>query len=221
MTRFRGPLRCRTICPRDRNCLIVTAAILHGIVLAFGLILPLGPQNTFVLAQGANQSSLVRALPAVAAAGICDTLLIVAAVFGVSMAVLGVPWLKTALVAGGVVFLVVVGVLLWRNGGEDGRAGHGAWPARRQAAFAASVSLLNPHAVLDTIGVIGPSSLAYEGAERAAFAVAAIAVSWGFFLFLAILGRCAASLRAVRAWLNRGSAVIMWGTALYLGSTLV
>ncbi len=197
------------------------AAILHGIVLAFGLILPLGPQNTFVLAQGASQPSLVRALPAVIAAGLCDTLLILVAIFGVSVAVLGIPWLKTALIGGGVVFLIVVGVLLWRNGGtDDGNGVRDAWSARRQMAFAASVSLLNPHAILDTIGVIGPSSLAYDGGARIAFTVACIAVSWIFFLGLAILGRSVSSIRGVRTLLNRGSAVIMWGTAVYLASTL-
>lgn len=197
------------------------AAILHGVVLAFGLILPLGPQNTFVLAQGASQPSLARAMPAVVAAGLCDTLLILVAVFGVSVAVLGLPWLKTTLIGGGVVFLIVVGGLLWRNGGgTDGEGTGGAWSARRQMAFAASVSLLNPHAILDTIGVIGPSSLTYDGAARAAFTVACIAVSWIFFLGLAVLGRSVSSIRGVRRLLNRGSAVIMWGTAIYLASTL-
>ncbi|WP_316979253.1 LysE/ArgO family amino acid transporter [Shumkonia mesophila] len=200
----------------------MTAAILHGIVLAFGLILPLGPQNTFVLAQGAGQPSLVRALPAVAAAGLCDTLLILVAVFGVSVAVLGVPWLRMGLVAGGVVFLVVVGVLLWRNGAGSAESGAtGAFSARRQMAFAASVSLFNPHAILDTVGVIGPSSLAYGETERMAFTLACIGVSWGYFLFLAVLGRVVSNIRGVRGLLNRGSAVIMWGTAVYLASTLL
>ena len=200
----------------------MTAAILHGIVLAFGLILPLGPQNTFVLAQGAGQPSLVRALPAVAAAGLCDTLLILVAVFGVSVAVLGVPWLRMGLVAGGVVFLVVVGVLLWRNGAGAAESGAtGAFSARRQMAFAASVSLFNPHAILDTVGVIGPSSLAYGETERIAFTLACIGVSWGYFLFLAVLGRVVSNIRGVRGLLNRGSAVIMWGTAVYLASTLL
>lgn len=198
-------------------------AIVHGIVLAFGLILPLGPQNTFVIAQGASQPSLLRALPAVVAAGLCDTLLIGVAVFGVSVAVLGVPWLRVALVVGGVVFLAIVGVLLWRNGGgaDDGEGATGAFSARRQMAFAASVSLLNPHAILDTIGVIGPSALAYTGAERIAFAVACVAVSWAYFLGLALLGRMASGISGVKRWLSRGSAVIMWGTALYLASTLL
>lgn len=198
-------------------------AIVHGIVLAFGLILPLGPQNTFVVTQGASQPSLIRALPAVAAAGLCDTLLIGVAVFGVSVAVLGVPWLRLALVGGGVVFLGVVGVLLWRNGGggDNDEAAAGAFSARRQVAFAVSVSLLNPHAILDTVGVIGPSALAYAGAERIAFALACVTVSWLYFLGLALLGRVASGIRGVTRWLNRGSAIIMWGTALYLGSTLL
>jgi L-lysine exporter family protein LysE/ArgO len=201
----------------------VTAAILHGIVLAFGLILPLGPQNTFVLAQGASQPSLMRALPAVAAAGLCDTLLILVAVFGVSVAVLGVPWLRMGLVVGGVVFLVVVGALLWRNGAAGSTEGRatGAFSARRQMAFAASVSLFNPHAILDTVGVIGPSSLAYGESKRIAFTLACIGVSWGYFLFLAVLGRVASTIRGVQRLLNRGSAVIMWGTAVYLASTLL
>jgi len=200
----------------------VTAAIIHGIVLAFGLILPLGPQNTFVLAQGASQPTLIRALPAVAAAGVCDTLLILVAVFGVSVAVLGVPWLRTGLVGGGIVFLIVVGALLWRNGAsassEDGATG--AFSARRQVVFAASVSLFNPHAILDTVGVIGPSSLAYGTSERIAFTVACIGVSWAFFLSLAVVGRVASNVRGVRGLLRRGSAVIMWGTAVYLASIL-
>lgn len=199
----------------------MTAAILHGIVLAFGLILPLGPQNSFILTQGANQSSLLRALPAVTAAGLCDTALILVAVFGLSLAVLGVPWLKTGLVGFGVIFLIVFGILLWRSGGRGDDGGiRSAWSARRQFTFAASVSLLNPHAILDTIGVIGPSSLAYAGAERVAYTAACITVSWLFFLSLAILGRSVSSLRGVRSLLNRGSAIIMWATAIYLGSTL-
>jgi L-lysine exporter family protein LysE/ArgO len=41
----------------------------------------------------------------------------------------------------------------------------------------AGVSLLNPHAILDTIGVIGTSALAYDGRGRATFAVACLFVS--------------------------------------------
>lgn len=36
------------------------AALLHGIALAFGLILPLGAQNVFVFNQGASRHNLKR-----------------------------------------------------------------------------------------------------------------------------------------------------------------
>jgi len=52
-----------------------------GVVLAFGLILPLGPQNMFILSQGATQSKLRRALPAFITAG-CDTAMIIIAITG-------------------------------------------------------------------------------------------------------------------------------------------
>ena len=48
-------------------------AILHGVLLAIGLILPLGAQNIFVFNQGANQTKFRRALPAIITAGLCDS----------------------------------------------------------------------------------------------------------------------------------------------------
>ncbi|MDQ0200221.1 hypothetical protein [Neobacillus ginsengisoli] len=45
-------------------------AILHGMILAFGLILLLGVQNVFVFNQGASQSDFVRALPVIITASI-------------------------------------------------------------------------------------------------------------------------------------------------------
>ena len=40
---------------------------------------------------------------------------------------------------------------------------------KRQIIFSMSVSLLNPHALLDTIGVIGTSSLQFSGHEKMVF----------------------------------------------------
>jgi len=80
------------------------SAFLHGYLLAFGLILPLGPR-TPSFEPGRARSRWRDALPVVLAASVCDTLLIVLAVFGVSVVVLGVPWFKTA--------LIVVGVCSW------------------------------------------------------------------------------------------------------------
>lgn len=51
------------------------------------------------------------------------------------------------------------------------------------------MSLLNPHAIMDTIGVIGTSASAYFGSEKVAFTLATISISWIWFIFLAVLGR--------------------------------
>ncbi len=67
---------------------------IHGILLAFGLILPLGVQNVFIFNQGAQQPSFWRTLPAVVTAGVCDTLLIVLAVAGISAIITAFSTLK-------------------------------------------------------------------------------------------------------------------------------
>ncbi|OHQ78863.1 lysine transporter LysE [Staphylococcus sp. HMSC074D07] len=61
--------------------------------------------------------------------------------------------------------------------------------AKKQILFALSVSLLNPHAIMDTVGVIGTSASVYDGYDKVVFSLATISVSWIWFVFLAILGR--------------------------------
>jgi arginine exporter protein ArgO len=128
-------------------------AALHGFLLCCGLILPLGVQNTFVFSQGAVQRRWVKGLPVVVTAALCDTLLITAAVGGVSLIVLTLSWFRAALGWVGVDFLAVVGWFTWHADSGSEPAGREAaeWPLSRQITFAASVSLLNPHAILDTI----------------------------------------------------------------------
>lgn len=195
----------------------MTAAILQAFVLSLGLILPLGVQNTFVLTQGALHRRLAGALPAVITAGICDTLLIGVAVSGVSVVVLTVPWFKTALSWVGVVFLAWMGWLTFRSTPAEEASEREEWPLRRQVTFAASVSLLNPHAILDTVAVIGTTALQYSGGVRLAYTLTCMAVSWVWFVSLGIAGHLlglAASGVHLRQWLNRISALIMWGVAL-------
>ena len=74
---------------------------------------------------------------------------------------------------------------LWHEQSSDIDEQGGISPAK-QISFALSVSLLNPHAIMDTIGVIGTSASAYDGSEKIAFTVATISVSWLWFIFLAI-----------------------------------
>ncbi|MNR60111.1 arginine exporter protein [compost metagenome] len=81
------------------------------------------------------------------------------------------------------------------------------------------LSLLNPHAILDTIGVIGTSSMSYEGERKLAFTTACIIISWFWFVALALAGKLIGSQDksgAVLKHLNKVSAIVMWAAAGYL-----
>lgn len=195
--------------------------LIHGILLAFGLILPLGVQNVFIFNQGATQRKFTKALHAIVTAGICDTILIYLAVAGVSVIVFSFGWLKISLFLVGFFFLAYMGWVIWKDDTAiNAKREEKGFSARRQITFSASVSLLNPHAILDTIGVIGTSSLAYTGYEKWMFTLACIAVSWIWFLSLAIVGRKIGQIDGngkFLNFLNKISAVIIWIMALYMG----
>jgi L-lysine exporter family protein LysE/ArgO len=195
------------------------SAGIHGFLLAVGLILPLGVQNLFVFNQGAIQPRWVYVLPVVLTASICDTILISFAVFGVSAVVLGISWIKFTLVIAGVLFLIYMGYTTWKSKPNMDRTNPQSLTTRKQVAFAASVSLLNPHAIMDTIGVIGTSSLSYSGTAKLAFMVVCILVSWIWFFGLSIAGSLIGKIDPTGRFiltLNKISALIMWGTAIYL-----
>lgn len=193
---------------------------IHGIILAFGLILPLGVQNVFIFNQGATHNKFTNALPAIITAGVCDTILIYLAVAGVSMIVFSFEWLKILLFLIGFFFLTYMGWVMWKSTPEvNTNQEKSQFSARRQITFAASVSLLNPHAIMDTIGVIGTSSLAYIGYDKWIFTMACILVSWIWFFSLAISGRKIGQIDKTGKFLtrmNQASAIIIWVMAIYM-----
>lgn len=198
--------------------------LFHGMILAFGLILPLGVQNVFVFNQGATHNKFTNALPAIITAGVCDTILIYLSVAGVSIIVFSFEWLKILLFLVGFFFLAYMGWIMWKNTPEiNANQEQNRFSARRQVTFAASVSLLNPHAIMDTIGVIGTSSLAYTGYEKWVFTVACIMISWIWFFFLAISGRKIGQFDKngkFLKYMNQVSALIIWAMAIYMGYQL-
>lgn len=187
----------------------------HGFFLAFSLILPLGVQNVFIFFQGATQP-LHRALTLVVVAALCDTLLISLAVSGVSVAVVALPWVKWLLTIGGALFLLYMGWNYWRQSDLPQQQEKNTESLKQSILFAMTVSLLNPHAILDTIAVIGTSSLLYDGERRLEFACAAVLVSWIWFFGLALTGRLIQRLEKsglILLRMQQGSAIMMWFTA--------
>lgn len=175
----------------------------------------------FVFNQGATHKKFTNALPAVVTAGICDTLLIYMAVAGVSVIVFSFEWLKILLFGVGLFFLAYMGWIIWKDRPEvNGNTEGNRFSTRRQITFAASVSLLNPHAILDTIGVIGTSSLTYSGYDKWVFMIGCIVVSWIWFISLAVVGRKIGQFNGTGNFLkriNQISAIIIWIMAIYMG----
>lgn len=199
-------------------------ALFHGVILAFGLILPLGVQNVFVFNQGATHKKFRNALPVTITAGVCDTIMIILAVAGVSMIVLTFEWLRILLFSIGFFFLTYMGWVMWKSTPNISmNQGQTRFTARRQITFAASVSLFNPHAIMDIIGVIGTSSLTYEGYDKWVFTIACITVSWLWFFSLAIVGRWVGQIDKngnLLKLMNQVSAMIIWIMAIYMGYQL-
>ncbi|MES3642484.1 LysE/ArgO family amino acid transporter [Staphylococcus saprophyticus] len=190
----------------------------HGLLLALGLILPLGAQNVFVFNQGANHKSITKSLPVIITAGLCDTFLIVLAVIGISVILLSMPVLQITIYCIGLVFLLYMAWSLWRTRPVTLQS-YRPMSAKKQIGFALSVSLLNPCAIMDTIGVIGTSGAVYEGTEKMVFTIATIIVSWLWFIFLAVVGKMIGNIDKTGKYimlLNKLSSVIILIVAIMI-----
>jgi L-lysine exporter family protein LysE/ArgO len=201
-----------------------------GMVLSLSLIMAIGPQNAHVLRMGLQRQHLWLT---VAVCALADIALISLGVFGLAQLGGLSDKLQGALIGAGVLFLGVYGwqafQRFWRplavataEGGQSRQA-----PAplnRRQAVLSAlAFSWLNPHAWLDTAVLIGTASLAY-GPGSKAFGLGAATGSLVWFLLLGAaafwLGRRLNSLHVWRV-LDGAVALMMWGTAAWLLSSLV
>jgi len=199
------------------------AAFLHGFLLALGLILPLGAQNVFIFNQGANHKRISKTMPVIITAGLCDTLLIILAILGVSLVLLSLPILQLIVYIIGFIFLIYMAISLW-NEKPKNLEYQSPMSAKKQIGFAMSVSLLNPHAIMDTIGVIGTSASIYDGVDKWIFSISTIAVSWLWFILLAFLGKMIGSVDKTGKWivyLNKLSSVIIVIVAIIILKNII
>lgn len=90
-------------------------------------------------------------------------------------------------------FLLYMAWSLW-NEKPNNLENHDSMSAKKQIGFAISVSLLNPHAIMDTVGVIGTSASVYSGSEKFLFSISTIMISWIWFILLAVLGKILGSI---------------------------
>ncbi|MBZ9713395.1 LysE/ArgO family amino acid transporter [Deinococcus multiflagellatus] len=175
----------------------------RGLLLGLSLIVAIGPQNAFVLRAGLTRQ---RALLSALACALCDTALIAAGVLGVGGLLARSPGLVLAGTLGGAAFLAWYGLRALRSawvGGGPGleAAGEAPLTARQVIGTAVGFSLLNPHALLDTVVLIGGASAGLGTGARLAFLGGTVLASWLWFFALALAGRTLAPLMArPQAW---------------------
>lgn len=189
----------------------------QGFALGAGLIVAIGAQNVFVLTQGARGHK--PWLVAGVCAG-CDALLIALGVGGVGTLAAGSPWLVALLTLCGAAFLLAYGLRALKSSlrGESlGLDEHSPRPSTRAILLTAlGVSLLNPHALLDTVVLIGGLASRLDASGRASFGLGAGLASLCWFYALSLGGRALAPvLRRPASWrvLDALVCLVMWGLA--------
>lgn len=202
--------------------LFTAPAFFAGLILSLSLIMAIGPQNAHVMRMGLLRQHLWLTIAVCIAA---DIALIATGVAGLAqLGGLSDKLLGAMTGAGALVLLLYGGQAMRRFLQPPPPPAPGASAAarlsRRQAVgLALALSVLNPHAWLDTAVVIGTASLAYAQPDNAVFGAGAAAGSllWFSVLGLAMWG-LGQRLNSPRIWraLDALVAVMMWGTALWL-----
>jgi len=189
-------------------------------MLGAALILPLGPQNAFVMNQGIRrQYHIMTALLCT----LSDVVLICAGVFGGSALLMQSPWLLMLVTWGGVAFLLWYGFGALKtafsrhldlSGADALRQGRG-----RIIATLLAVTWLNPHVYLDTFVVLGSLGGQLATEPKRWFALGTMSASFLWFFALALLAAwLAPRLRTAKAQriINIVVGLVMWFIALQL-----
>lgn len=158
---------------------------LNGLMVAAGLIMAIGTQNAFVLAQSLRRE---HHLPVAALCVLCDVILVAAGVFGLANVLAHSPTLLAVARWGGVAFLLWYGgqALLRACSRQSLEQNAGAGQRSRRAVLmsALAVTLLNPHVYLDTVLLIG--SLGAQQTTPGAYVAGAASASLLWFFALAL-----------------------------------
>ena len=158
---------------------------LNGLLVAFGLIMAIGTQNAFVLAQSLRRE---HHLPVAALCVFCDAVLVALGVFGLATVLAQNPTLLAVARWGGVVFLLWYGSKALRRACSrqslQQDEGQGQRSRRAVLLSALAVTLLNPHVYLDTVLLIG--SLGAQQTVPGAYVAGAASASLLWFFTLAL-----------------------------------
>lgn len=192
----------------------------QGLILGAALILPLGPQNAFVMNQGIRrQYHLMTAFLCT----LSDLLLICGGIFGGSALLMQSPWLLALVTWSGVAFLLWYGFGAFKTALSNNielttaeAMKQGRW---KIIATMLAVTWLNPHVYLDTFVVLGSLGGQLDAEPKRWFAMGTISASIIWFFGLALLAAWfAPRLRTAKAQriINLIVGLVMWVIAIQL-----
>ncbi|WP_252177297.1 LysE/ArgO family amino acid transporter [Endozoicomonas sp. 4G] len=153
---------------------------LNGLLLSGALIIAIGSQNAFLLAQGLRRESPILVATVCA---VCDALLIIAGVMGLGTLIQSNNTLLEVTRWAGVVYLAGFGLMSLRRSFKTERLkaeGQGQKSIRAIVLSTLAVTLLNPHVYLDTVILLGSIGAQY-GDQRGYFVLGAVTASLVWF----------------------------------------
>lgn len=194
------------------------AFVITGYATAAALIMAIGAQNAFVLAQGVKRQ---HHWPVVWVCIAGDALFISLGMLGAGVVVNSWPEVLHLFRLGGFLFLLWYGAqalkrFVWPSALKAGVA-----QASLKAALlmALAVTFLNPHVYLDTVVLLGSIGNQYTGSARYGFWVGAVMASASWFVLLNVLAMVLAPWLGkanVWRWVELLVGVIMWCLAGWL-----
>ena len=171
---------------------------LKGFLLMASVIVAIGPQNAFLLRQA------VRREQAWLTAGIFlfgDITMVMLGGFGIGHLLERWPLLKLLLTALGAAYVFWFGLGVFRQLLRPKALTAGTAAEKNVATKALAVTFLNPHAIFDTVILVGTMALQFPGDAKLSFMAGAICGSTVWFLGVAWIGqRLAPYLSRPQVW---------------------
>ncbi|MBK1698568.1 hypothetical protein CKO21_15070 [Rhodovibrio salinarum] len=157
----------------------------QGFGIGLGLIVAIGAQNAFLLRQGLRRHHVALV---VVLCTLCDSALIMLGAVGVGSLVASSPILTKLAVYGGATFLIVYGGLTLKNALKPQTLNTADAPdalsTRAIVTATLGFSILNPHAWLDTVVLLGGLAGQFPTDQRVVFTGGAILASAVWFVGL-------------------------------------
>ena len=189
-----------------------------GYLSAAALIMAIGAQNAFVLAQGVKQQYHWHV------AAVCiffDVLFISAGMLGIGVLLEQWPEADVFFRIGGAIFLFWYGSKALRAFFSDDALSVGIANASLKGALlvALMVSTLNPHVYLDTVILLGGIGNQYTGDAKYGFWKGAVMASISLFIMLTLAAKALSpwlSQPRYWRWVEACVAIFMWSLAVWL-----